>query len=200
MIPCTVRARIPICIKQISFLGQNTGLEYGLEFQASRINCAKMISHQQCFFFSRNIGYVTPKNIYFHYLLKNNPGQSIQKRCCFISKTEALVISRQSLYYVCKYIYKLMEQARFQMSRYLRGKRIQWNRLISQIDPLHRKISCKLMHWKLDDVVLQYLSYLDCMTGTLSGAPCQVHPCFTTSEIDAMDHVRSLSLITTDDR
>ena len=32
---------------------------------------------QQCFFSSRNIGYVTPKNIYFHYLIKYFLDQSI---------------------------------------------------------------------------------------------------------------------------
>ena len=38
---------------------------------------------QQCFLFSRNIGYVTPKIIYFRYLIKYFPDQSIQKKNLF---------------------------------------------------------------------------------------------------------------------
>ena len=34
----------------------------------------------QCFFFSRNIGWVTPKTIYFHYAIKCFPDQSIPKK------------------------------------------------------------------------------------------------------------------------
>ena len=38
---------------------------------------------QQCFIFSRNIGKVTPKKIYFHYLNKYFLDQSIQKNIFF---------------------------------------------------------------------------------------------------------------------
>ena len=44
----------------------------------------------QCFFFSRNIGKVTPKMIYFYYLKKYFPDQSIQKTLYLILKTAAL--------------------------------------------------------------------------------------------------------------
>ena len=45
----------------------------------------------QCFYFSRNIGYFTPKIIYFHYLKESFLDQSLQKMCCLILKTAALV-------------------------------------------------------------------------------------------------------------
>ena len=38
---------------------------------------------QQCFFFGRKFGQVTPKNIYFHYLKTKIPDQSIQKITLF---------------------------------------------------------------------------------------------------------------------
>ena len=44
----------------------------------------------QCFLFSWNIGWFTPKNIYFHYLKKSFPDQSIQKMLYLILKKEAL--------------------------------------------------------------------------------------------------------------
>ena len=40
-------------------------------------------ARRQCFFFSRNIGQVTPKIIYFHYLIKYFPDQSIPKNILF---------------------------------------------------------------------------------------------------------------------
>ena len=48
-------------------------------------------SQDQCFFISRNIGQVTPKNIYFYYLENYFLNQSIQKIFNLILKTEALV-------------------------------------------------------------------------------------------------------------
>ena len=50
-------------------------------------------ARQHCFFFSRNIGYVTLKIIYFHYLKKYLLDLSIQKKSNLILKTEALLIS-----------------------------------------------------------------------------------------------------------
>ena len=44
----------------------------------------------QCFFFSRDIAKVTPKIIYFYYLIKYFPDQSIQKTFYLILKKEAL--------------------------------------------------------------------------------------------------------------
>ena len=44
----------------------------------------------QCFFFSRNIGELTPKNFYFHYLKKSFLDESIQKILDLILKKEAL--------------------------------------------------------------------------------------------------------------
>ena len=49
------------------------------------------IGLEQCFFFSRNIGKVTPKMIYLDYLKKYFPDQSIQKTFYLILKTAALV-------------------------------------------------------------------------------------------------------------
>ena len=46
---------------------------------------------KQCFFFSRNISFVTPKIVYFHYLKKSILDESIQKRFYVILKTEALI-------------------------------------------------------------------------------------------------------------
>ena len=40
--------------------------------------------------FNRNIGYVTPEIIYFHYLIKSSLDQRIQKKFYSISKTDAL--------------------------------------------------------------------------------------------------------------
>ena len=45
----------------------------------------------QCFFSSRNIGQVTPKIIYFHYLIKYFLDQSIQKIFYLILKKETLL-------------------------------------------------------------------------------------------------------------
>ena len=42
-----------------------------------------MYSRLQCFFFSRNIGYLTLKIIYFHYLLKNKSGSKYPKNILF---------------------------------------------------------------------------------------------------------------------
>ena len=50
----------------------------------------------QCFFLSRNIGWLTPKSGCLHYLGKYFPDQSIQKTFYFILKTEALVPTRWS--------------------------------------------------------------------------------------------------------
>ena len=50
---------------------------------------------EQWFFFSRNIGHLTPKMIYFHYLIKCFPDQSIQKTFYLILKKEALWMRRQ---------------------------------------------------------------------------------------------------------
>ena len=47
----------------------------------------------QCFFYSRNIGLVTPNIYYFYYLTKYFLAQSIQKIWYFILKTEALLRS-----------------------------------------------------------------------------------------------------------
>ena len=55
---------------------------------------------KQWLFFSRNIGKVTPKSYYFHYLIKYFLDQSIQQIFCLILKTEALVSSG----YSCKCI------------------------------------------------------------------------------------------------
>ena len=44
----------------------------------------------QCFYFSRNLGYVTPKIIYFRYLKLSSLDQSVQKTVSLILKTEAL--------------------------------------------------------------------------------------------------------------
>ena len=52
----------------------------------------------QWFFFSRNIGQLTPKIIYFHYLKKSFLDQSIQKKINLILKTEALLHTLESLY------------------------------------------------------------------------------------------------------
>ena len=52
---------------------------------------AKRTEADQCFFFSRNIGEVTLKIIYFHYLKKCFLDQSIQKIFYLILKTEALL-------------------------------------------------------------------------------------------------------------
>ena len=47
------------------------------------------VSAGQCFFFSRNIDWVTPKIIYFYYLKKSFMDQSIQKILHLFLKTEA---------------------------------------------------------------------------------------------------------------
>ena len=57
---------------------------------ASKPWCAPVV------FFSRNIGKVTPKIMYFHYLEKYFLDQSIQKLFNLILKTEALVRSCSS--------------------------------------------------------------------------------------------------------
>ena len=51
----------------------------------------KMPSVNQCFLFSRIIGWLTPKNIYFYYLEKYFLDQSIQKIFYLILKKEALL-------------------------------------------------------------------------------------------------------------
>ena len=51
---------------------------------------------KQCFFFSRNVGQVTPKIIYFHYLIKYFPDQSIQKTFYLILRKEALIAAKFS--------------------------------------------------------------------------------------------------------
>ena len=56
-------------------------------------DCKQGIHAQQCFFFSRNIGQLTPKIIYFHYLKKYFLDLSIQKTFYLILKTEALTHS-----------------------------------------------------------------------------------------------------------
>ena len=50
-------------------------------------------SHQQCFFFSQNIGQFTLKKNYFHYLKEKILDQCIQKTFYLLLKTRALVIS-----------------------------------------------------------------------------------------------------------
>ena len=52
---------------------------------------------EQCFLFSRIIGWLTPKIIYFYYLEKYFLDQSIQKIFYLILKKEALVVSTGSM-------------------------------------------------------------------------------------------------------
>ena len=62
-------------------------------FYAPRGNAARRTGRArawQCFFFSRNVGSVAPKIIYFHSLIKYYPDQSIQKTMLILNK-EALV-------------------------------------------------------------------------------------------------------------
>ena len=54
----------------------------------------EFICFKQCCFLSQNIGWLTPKIIYFHYLQKSFLEQSIQLLFYFILKTEALVSRR----------------------------------------------------------------------------------------------------------
>ena len=58
---------------------------------SNRIHILIALVAEQWFFFSRNIGQVTPKIIYFHYLKNSFLDQSIQKIFYLILKTEALV-------------------------------------------------------------------------------------------------------------
>ena len=53
-------------------------------------------SHQ-CFLFSRNIGKLTPKLVYFYYLKKNILDHSIQQIFCLILKKDALVHILQAM-------------------------------------------------------------------------------------------------------
>ena len=57
---------------------------------SSRLRCEFTNGHK-CFLFSRNIGKVTPKIIYFHFLIKYFLDQSIQKIIYLILKKEALM-------------------------------------------------------------------------------------------------------------
>ena len=52
---------------------------------------------EQCFLFSRNMGHLTPENMYFHYVNKYLLNQRIQKRFCLILKTEALGLSTEAV-------------------------------------------------------------------------------------------------------
>ena len=54
---------------------------------------SRTCTHHQCFFFSRNIGQLTLKTIYFYYLKKLFLDQSIQKSFYLILKKEALRIT-----------------------------------------------------------------------------------------------------------
>ena len=56
----------------------------------AQANSMQASSRNQYFFFSRNIGYVTPKIMYFYYLKKYLLDQSVQKIIYLILKTEAL--------------------------------------------------------------------------------------------------------------
>ena len=74
-----------------------------------------IVRDQQCFFFSRNIGKVTPKIIYIHYLSKYFPDQSVQKTFYLILKKEALVTNTVRTYEPSRadtidHIYMLMWQ------------------------------------------------------------------------------------------
>ena len=64
----------------------------GYQYQdVSRVTDGQLC--HQWFFFSRNIGYLTPEIIHFHYLQINFLDQSIQKTICLILKVEALFVT-----------------------------------------------------------------------------------------------------------
>ena len=59
---------------------------------SARCICSSLnLALQQYFFFGRNIGKVTPKISYFHYLKKSVLNPCIKKTFYFILKTEALL-------------------------------------------------------------------------------------------------------------
>ena len=73
------------------------GLRRALDLRPESCN-----KRTQCFFFGRNIGWVTPKTIYFHYLKKYFLDQNIQKIIKFnlIYKAEALNVQRWFRHYL----------------------------------------------------------------------------------------------------
>ena len=86
-----------------TFLGDLTNTSEGSEFHslASLKNRQHFNPKQggrcQYFFLRRNIGEVTPKVVFFHYLTKYFPDQSIQNTFHLILKTEALVVVSNSI-------------------------------------------------------------------------------------------------------
>ena len=68
------------------------GYEYDSTTNVRQEHAQVRTSAKQCFFFSRNIGQVTPKVIYFYYL-EIKFWIKVSKNVLFILKTEALVLS-----------------------------------------------------------------------------------------------------------
>ena len=68
--------------------------------QRDTLSKSQEINNNQCFFFSRNIGQLTPKIIYFHYVIKYFLDQSIQKIFNLTLKTEALTTTCHCVVYI----------------------------------------------------------------------------------------------------
>ena len=91
---------------------------------------------EQGFFFSRNIGQVTPKMIYFYYLKKQFLAQSIQKIFYLILKKDALTPNCQVCLHTMCDCYKLSEAIQkhhFQLLRLLHQLDDQFEHLIDQM-------------------------------------------------------------------
>ena len=71
------------------------------QFASTRVSMFPQRENGQWLFFGRNIGQLTPKIIYFHYLRKCFLDQSIQKIVYLILKKEALSCTHSELGSVC---------------------------------------------------------------------------------------------------
>ena len=84
-----------------TFSGQHMSASALASSQTGALSSA-LHSGMQCFFFSQNIGYVTPKISYFHYLQKYFLAQSIRKILYLILKKDALAAWHHTMYSLCK--------------------------------------------------------------------------------------------------